>query len=100
MCPKPCHTTRKHPHTHTYPHTLSLSLSLCLLQTVETDARVAEIHANSEKFDPKAELSFKYLQVKRSTLHSTSEAWRGKGLLVVAFTTLGWDSPHQTTLII
>jgi hypothetical protein len=33
------------------------------VQVVETDAKVAEIHANSESFDSKAELSFKYLQV-------------------------------------
>lgn len=32
-------------------------------KVVETDARVAEIHANAETFDHKAELSFKYLQV-------------------------------------
>jgi hypothetical protein len=32
---------------------------------IETDAAIAEIHANSESFDPKAELSFKYLQVKQ-----------------------------------
>lgn len=33
------------------------------LQVIETDARIADIHANSESFDPKSELSFKYLQV-------------------------------------
>lgn len=46
----------------------NVSISLCLpacvpVQVVETDAKVAEIHANSESFDSKAELSFKYLQV-------------------------------------
>lgn len=34
------------------------------LQVLETDAAIAEIHANSESFDPKSELSFKYLQVR------------------------------------
>jgi hypothetical protein len=34
------------------------------VQVVESDAKVAEIHANSETFDSKAELSFKYLQVR------------------------------------
>jgi hypothetical protein len=34
------------------------------LQVVQTDERVAEIHANAEVFDRKAELSFKYLQVR------------------------------------
>jgi hypothetical protein len=38
-------------------------LLAALLQVIETDARVAEIHANAEVFDRKAELSFKYLQV-------------------------------------
>jgi hypothetical protein len=33
------------------------------VQVVEHDTRVAEIHANSETFDSKAEASFKYLQV-------------------------------------
>lgn len=36
----------------------------CLLQVVDTDQRVAELHANSEQFDSKAETSFKYLQVR------------------------------------
>jgi hypothetical protein len=38
---------------------------LLLLQVIETDERVAEIHANAEVFDRKAELSFKYLQVRQ-----------------------------------
>jgi hypothetical protein len=33
------------------------------VQVIETDDKVAEIHKNSETFDSKAELSFKYLQV-------------------------------------
>lgn len=36
------------------------------LQVLETDARVAEIHASTETFDSKAELSFKYLQVSHT----------------------------------
>jgi hypothetical protein len=36
------------------------------VQVVEDDSRVAEIHANSENFDTKAEASFKYLQVSRA----------------------------------
>ena len=35
-------------------------------QVVETDARVAEIHASAEVFDTKAETSFKYLQARGS----------------------------------
>ena len=39
---------------------------LSFVQVVETDERVAAIHANSESFDSKAETSFKYLQVRAS----------------------------------
>jgi hypothetical protein len=35
----------------------------CCVQVIDTDERVAEIHANAEMFDRKAELTFKYLQV-------------------------------------
>jgi hypothetical protein len=36
------------------------------VQVIETDQKIADIHANSESFDSKAELSFKYLQVRRA----------------------------------
>ncbi len=49
--------------------------SSCSLQVVETDERVAEIHANSEQFDNKAETSFKYLQVGRGGRLSGWVAW-------------------------
>lgn len=32
-------------------------------QVIEEDAKIGDIHANSERFDTKSELSFKYLQV-------------------------------------
>jgi hypothetical protein len=34
-------------------------------QVIEEDTKIADIHANSESFDSKAELSFKYLQVRK-----------------------------------
>jgi hypothetical protein len=33
------------------------------VQVIEEDAKIGDIHANSERFDTKSELSFKYLQV-------------------------------------
>ncbi|KAF6250657.1 phosphate transporter [Scenedesmus sp. NREL 46B-D3] len=42
---------------------LTYGLNYDIHKVIETDERVAEIHANAEVFDRKAELSFKYLQV-------------------------------------
>lgn len=52
-------------------YALSLTTSLCVClssaqQVIQEDARIGEIHNNSETFDSKAELSFKYLQVRFS----------------------------------
>jgi hypothetical protein len=48
------------------------------VQVIEEDAKIGGIHANSERFDTKSELSFKYLQVGagecRCTAGQTSRA--------------------------
>jgi sodium-dependent phosphate transporter len=56
---------------------------------VETDERVAQIHANSEQFDSKAETSFKYLQVctacANSFAHGSNEVANSVGALAAIY---------------
>jgi hypothetical protein len=58
-------------------------------QVIETDAAIADIHANSERFEPKSELSFKYLQVRGWVCCELAEAVavavEGESLPVLCF---------------
>lgn len=44
-------------------YVLSVCSNVCV-QVVEEDQTIADLHAASERFEPKSELSFKYLQVR------------------------------------
>lgn len=70
------------------------------VQVIETDAKIADIHANSESFDSKAELSFKYLQVRQAlaALHVVFRLLLGPRTLFLAVKHSGHSLWHPYML--
>lgn len=102
------HTVRRAVQKSTVWRVLNYGLNYDIHKVVEEDQTIADLHAASERFEPKSELSFKYLQVctacANTFAHGSNEVANAVGPLAAIYqiwrdSTVSAKNPVPTWLL-